>query len=245
MGCVVVWSAKADFMARLADWDKETDPLWPLQRAERAALLSLNVPYFMTPSNGTAICDLRGVSAETVATPGLERARERLQALDENEIAWQVEVIRENVNQPARTASNVARTETVSVFAQTIPDNARFKAEASKIAAELAKHAIRRGPGAAWIGLDWLGDSDVFQLVCLGPDLYNGASGIALFLAAHAAVTGNEASGELALAGLSHIRKNLKGANAARVARSLGLGAATGLGSVVYAFAVIAKCVRD
>jgi type 2 lantibiotic biosynthesis protein LanM len=241
----IVWSAQADFMARLADWDKETDPLWPLQRAERAALLSLNVPHFITPSNGTAIYDLRGVSAETVAKPGLDRARERLQALDENEIAWQVEVIRENVNQPARTASNLARGETVRALAQTIPDNARFAAEAGKIAAELAKHAIRRGPAAAWIGLDWLGDSDVFQLVCLGPDLYNGASGIALFLAAHAAVTADAASAELAHAGLTHIRKNLKSRNAPRLARSLGIGAATGLGSIVYALAVIAKCLGE
>jgi type 2 lantibiotic biosynthesis protein LanM len=241
----IVWSAQADFMARLADWDKETDPLWPLQRAERAALLSLTVPYFVTPSDGTTIYDLHGISAETAATPGLERARQRLQALDDNEIAWQVEVIRENVNQPARTASDVARNDTVNVCAQAIPDNARFKAEAGKIAAELATHAIRRGPSAAWIGLDWLGDSDVFQLVCLGPDLYNGVSGIALFLAAHAAVTADAASAELARAGLAHIRKNLKSRNAPRLARSLGIGAATGLGSIVYAFAVMAKCLGE
>ena len=127
----------------------------------------------------------------------------------------------------------------------TAPAPEIFIAEADRIASEIARLAVRRGPGAAWIGLDWLGDAEVFQLVCLGPDLYNGATGIALFLAAHAAVTGNQASGELALAGLSHVRKNLKGANAPRAARSLGIGAATGLGSVVYAFAVIAECLRN
>ncbi len=41
------------------------------------------------------------------------------------------------------------------------------------------------------------------------------------------------------------MRKNLKGRNAARMARSLGTGGATGLGSIVYAFAVMAKCLRD
>ena len=46
------------------------------------------------------------------------------------------------------------------------------------------------------------------------------SSGIAVFLAAHAAVTGSAASGELALAGVSHLRKNLKSRNAARMARS-------------------------
>ena len=32
-----VWSAQADFVARLAEWDEESDPLWPLHRAERDA----------------------------------------------------------------------------------------------------------------------------------------------------------------------------------------------------------------
>ena len=31
----VIWSAQADFLARLADWEKDSDPVWPLQRAER------------------------------------------------------------------------------------------------------------------------------------------------------------------------------------------------------------------
>ncbi len=73
------------------------------------------------------------------------------------------------------------------------PGKETFLAEADKIAADLSRHAIRQGPSAAWIGLDWLGDSEVAQLVPLGADLYNGLSGIALFLAAHAAVSGEQA----------------------------------------------------
>src|SRR5262249_7745099 len=64
-------------------------------------------------------------------------------------------------------------------------------------------------------------------------------------LAAHANVAANAASAELAHAGLAHIRRNLNGRNASRFARSLGVGAATGLGSVIYALAVIAKCLGD
>ncbi len=48
----IAWSAQADFIARLADWETESDPLWPLQRAERAALLALNVPHFTVPDDG-------------------------------------------------------------------------------------------------------------------------------------------------------------------------------------------------
>ncbi len=237
-----IWSTQADFMARLADWDKTTDPLWPLQRAERAALVSLNVPYLVTPSDGVAISDLGGISAETAAMPGLDRAATRLQTLDRNEIGWQIEVIRENLNQQSVGTSNHKPRPSLDSSVATAPDKALFEAEADKIAAELAQQAIRRGDSAAWIGLDWLGDSEVFQLVCLGPDLYNGATGIALFLAAHGAVRGHAASTELALAGLAHIRRNLNSRSVARFARSLGIGAATGLGSIVYGFCVIAKC---
>jgi type 2 lantibiotic biosynthesis protein LanM len=241
-----IWSAQADFVARLSEWEKDSDPLWPLLRAERSGLLALNVPHFVSPSDGGEISDDHGIAVRTGATSGLDRARARLQNLDESEIAWQVEVIRENTNAAARPAAAAAAPQDdLTPFADIAPGKKIFAAEAGNIAAELARYAIRRGPGAAWIGLDWLGDSEVFQLVCLGPDLYNGATGIALFLAAHAAVTDSKPSGELALAGLSHLRKNLKSRNAARMARALGIGGATGLGSIVYALTVIAKCLDD
>ena len=129
-----------------------------------------------------------------------------------------------------------------AAFAKT---QAIFIREADKIVEELANRAIRRGPGAAWIGLDWLGDADVFQLVCLGPDLYNGTSGIGVFLSAHAAVTSHPTSGELARASVSYLRKNLKSRDAARMARSIGVGGATGLGSIVYALTLMASYLRD
>ena len=241
------WSAQADFVARLAEWEKESDPLWPLQRAERDALLSLNVPHFVSASDGNAIGDAGDTSVRTMATSGLARARARVRNFDEKEIAWQIEVIRENTNSilPATAARQQAREETPVDGADAAPRKEIFIAEADRIAAELSRYAIRRGPGAAWIGLDWLGDSEVFQLVCLGPDLYNGSSGIALFLAAHAAATGSKPSGELALAAIALLRKNLTGRNAPRLARALGIGAATGLGSIVYALAVMAKCLNN
>jgi type 2 lantibiotic biosynthesis protein LanM len=243
----VIWSAQADFIARLADWDRQTDLLWPLHRAERNALVALNVPHFRNASDGTIVRDAYGIAVRTAAIPGLERARTRLDHLDEAEIAWQVEVIRENTNPqtPAQAPQRPRRDEAFGRDASAAPDKQLYLVEADKIAAALSRYAIRRGPAAAWIGLDWLGDSDVFQLVCLGADLYNGATGIAFFLTAHGAVTANAASSALALAGVAQIRKNLKSRNAPRLARSLGIGAGTGLGSIVYALTVMAQWLDD
>ncbi len=248
----VIWSAQADFIARLSDWQSEHNPLWPLQRAERAALLALNVPHFVSASDGHDISDANGSSVHIALPSGLNRARERFRNFDEREIAWQTEVIRENTNSIPRSAKPLApelqetsRQETPRQESAIAPTKESFTAEADRIAAELSHYAIRRGPSVAWIGLDWLGDSEFSQLVCLGPDLYNGICGIGVFLSAHAAVTGNKASAELAYAGLAQLRKNLKSRNAARMARALGLGGAVGLGSVVYALAVMAKCLHD
>lgn len=234
-----IWSAQADFMARLADWEKDVDPLWPLQRAERSALVTLNVPHFVSLSDASEINDITGISVRTQAPSGLQRARERVRNLDAKEIAWQVEVIRENTNSTAKPAAPAAKA------GDAAPAKDTFAAEAGRIAAELSSLAIRRGPGAAWIGLDWLGDAEAFQLICLGPDLYNGETGIALFLAAHAAVTASASSRDLALAGIANLRKSLKSRNAPRMARALGLGGGIGLGSIVYALTVLAKLLDD
>ena len=243
----VLWSAQADFVARLADWDRDADPLWPLQRAERSALLTLNVPYFISPSDGSDIRDVQGSSVPSGATSGLDRARARTLGLNAQEIAWQVEVIRHNTSSLAKPGISavIAAPEDIRLEAPAAPAAEILAAEADRIAEEIGRQAIRRGPAAAWIGLDWLGDAEVFQLVCLGPELYNGTAGIALFLAAHAQVAGSAPSRELARAGLARLRKTLRGRNAPRLARALGIGGAAGLGSIVYALTVISKSLRD
>ncbi len=241
-----IWSAQADFVARLSEWEKDSDPLWPLQRAERSALLALNVPHFVSPSDGGTISDASGIAVGTGGDFGPRSGRARVfeiwmsgRSLGRSRSSGRIRIRR-------RARPRRQRHRMICRYLRTPRRPRRFSSpKPARIAAELSRYAIRRGPGAAWIGLDWLGDSDVFQLVCFGPDLYNGATGIALFLAAHAAATDSKPSGELALAGLSHLRKNLKSRNAARMARALGIGGATGLGSIVYALTVMAKCLDN
>lgn len=242
----VLWSAQADFLARLADWDNDSDLLWPLQRAERAALVALNVPYFSLPSDGQEIRDTTGISVRMQAPSGLARARGRARSFDDQDIAWQVEVIKQNRSASSRSAAPpIENPPLLSPEIMNAPVRETFLAEANKIAEEVSTRAIRRGPGAAWIGLDWLGDTEEWQLAVLGPDLYNGVSGIAVFLAAHSLVTGRGSSAELALGAIAHLRKSIRGHNSARLARSLGLGGGNGLGSVVYAFSVVSKLLND
>jgi type 2 lantibiotic biosynthesis protein LanM len=249
MGDGAIWSAQADFPARMADWENDSDPFWPFQRAERLAVLSLNVPHFVSPSDGSVIRDATGISVRKEAMPGIYRARARVQGWDVGDIALQIEVIRQNTAVISRSAgpelANLAPRRLLRPDAAFVPNKESFLVEAERIAAEISNLAIRKGPSAAWIGVAWLGDSEVFHLIPLGASLYDGVCGIAVFLAAHASVMGCKSSGELALAAVSHIRKSLRGGNAARIARALGTGGATGLGSIVYALAIMSKCLHD
>lgn len=246
----VVWSAQADLPARLADWEKDTDPEWPLPRAERSALLTLNVPYFTMLTDGTDYRDAAGVSVAIEGIRGLDRAWARLRSLNDREIDWQVTIIRQNMESfaevsPAPTGAVVSDRGCEPDDDDVPPSRDVFVAAADAIAAELSGYAIRRETGAAWIALDWSGDSETFQLVVLGAGLYNGVSGIALFLAAHAAVTGCDSSAELVRAAIAHFRRQFTGRNAARSARALGIGGGSGLGSMIYALSVMSTCLHD
>jgi type 2 lantibiotic biosynthesis protein LanM len=243
------WSAQADFLARLSDWERPSEASWPLRRSERAALLTLNVPYFVSSSDRSEISDTAGLTVGTGVASGLDRARARLRSFDEKEIAWQVAVIRENTSSLPRSKGSGSREgerrRLLAPPAEAAPTQAAFLAEAGKVAGDIARYAIRRGPGAAWIGFDWLGESEAAQLTPVGLDFYNGVSGIAVFLAAHAAIAGDASSRELALAAVSHLRASLKSRNAARISRSIGVGGGSGLGSIVYALTVMSKCLDD
>ena len=227
----VVWSAQADFLARLADWEKASDPLWPLQRAERAALLELNVPHFVLPSDGNEIRDASGISVRTEATPGLDRARARVGSLDE--AGYRLA----DRGHPANTAA-VSRSEgrrrplrkeaAFCAPARRSAGKETFIAEADKIAAELARHAIRRGPGAAWIGLDWLGDSEVCPARASRSRSLQRRLRHRAFSRCPRRGDGGKSSRELALAAVAHLRKNLKPQRGAHGAIP-GIGGATGL----------------
>jgi type 2 lantibiotic biosynthesis protein LanM len=243
----VMWSAQADFLARLADWD-HVDPTWPLQRAERSAVLNLNVPFFAMQTNDSRICAADGLSIETQAISGLQRARARVRRLDAQDISWQLDVMRQSLS-AATAATMTSRQDqpTALVYPDigNIPTPDLFLSEADRVAEYVSSIATRRGSAAAWIGLGPISDSEVSRLTVLGHDLYNGNCGIAIFFAAHAAATQRATSAEIAMESLAQLRRDMKSRSAARLARSWGIGAATGLGSMVYGLTVVSKLLDD
>ncbi len=244
----VTWSAHAEFLSRLADWDSQDDLLWPLQEAERLALVNLNVPHFVSPSDEDVVSAITGHRTQTGATPGLERATERFNQWSRLEIARQVEIIQVSTSFVSRsdidTKGKYLSNRKLKPSAPSL-DQTALAIEAARIAATVYQYATIKDKSAAWVGLDWLGDAEVGQLVTLGSDLYNGASGIALFLAAHARYSNDPISRELALKALASTRLQITQPSAPRWARGLGIGGASGLGSIVYALTVISELLAE
>lgn len=248
MGDGAMWSAHLDFISRLADWDKDSEALWPLVAAEHGALADLNVPFFVHAANDGCVRDGGGTTtAASGFIPGLDVARQRIAELDEARIAWQLDVVRlttmTSLSDPVTNAANrelSARPDKSQEL-----DHTMVLDWANRVVERLAARAIREGDGAAWIGLDPLADGGGWQLAVLGNDLYGGAPGVALFLAAHAHVAGVTSSRELALAGLASVRHIINSNRAAHLARVLGIGGASGLGSLIYAFTSIARLLDD
>lgn len=244
----VTWSAQAEFLSRLADWDAKEDLLWPLQEAERVALVNLNVPHFVSPSDEDSVFAITGHRTQTGAIPGLQRAKQRFSQWSTKEIKRQVEIIQISTSFVSRSDLDIKEK---YLFKRKLNqselslDQESLASEVTQIAATIGQHGTIKEKSAAWVGLDWLGDSEVGQLVTIGPDLYNGSSGIALFLAAHARFANDPVSRELAFKALASTRAQITQSSAPRWARSLGIGGASGLGSVVYALTVISELMAE
>ena len=247
----ILWSAQADFLVRLADWDSQTDLLWPLQQAERLALVNLNVPHFVSLSDGDLVGDVLGNGVSTGSVSGIDRATARMNEFNADEIKWQCDVIKISTSFLSRTdEADTQRSKYLFTRKLPVPvfpslSREQLSSEVRHIASVIEGFAVVRQDSAAWVGLDWLGDSEVGQLVTLGPDFYNGVLGITLFLAAYAKHSADPKARDLAIKALSGIRYQINGINSARWARSLGIGAGSGMGSVVYTLTVMSELLGD
>jgi type 2 lantibiotic biosynthesis protein LanM len=163
--------------------------------SELAQLLAGDVPIFLTTPSTT---DLAGGDAAVLPgmleRTGLDVARERLAGLSEGHLAQQTWFIEASLTalvmgDPTRWGpqSTVDRPAVPEVAAAD-----RYTAAASRIGDRLLETAIVEADRIGWLGLNLVADK-VWTLNAAGIDLYNGISGIGLFLGYLAGATGNPA----------------------------------------------------
>ncbi|MEI4196713.1 type 2 lanthipeptide synthetase LanM family protein [Roseovarius sp. E0-M6] len=196
---------------------RETVEFWPLCVHEKEALLRGDIPYFTTSTNA------HGWHADNNSVPrlfsksGTDVIQERLCGMSPEGAHAQVGLIRASMHaaKPIHVDSACRDLESCAL----------------EIGSTLAALALGEDT------LDWVAPQSckrtgLFELATIGNDLYDGRSGIAVFLAALFAATGHRESGRLARC----IYDQLLVGVSSRLPLQRDRGGCVGAGSIVYAF---------
>ena len=225
-------------------------------RAEKQALTELDVPFFTVCPRSRNLEIGPGRTIENCfSQAGYERVLERFRKLGAEDLEEQIRIIRGSF-----WAKMASRPSPVALGQRSVERHADEAAgagagqlldEALKIARQLQTVAVHGRDGSmTWLSLVRRPQAENYSFGPLGPGLFDGLGGIALFLAALHKVTGKAEFREAAIATLQPIRRALStyqailrtGKKTARQDITLG---ATGLGSVAYACTRIGKWLEE
>lgn len=220
--------------------------------AEQQALTRLDIPYFTALTDGLDLySDGQSKIANYFTVSSFDQVVARIQGLNEPAMRRQIELIQDVITSTGspQTAPPVAWVQLIN-SQTTDPQNIdsqntdfqniafnsdRVIDQVSQFITLLEREAIWAEDAATWLGPVPLPGEQLHRLGLIGTDLYSGTSGIALFLAAFEAVTGESSKRKLTLAALTPLRQSLiDPLSGAQLLRKIGLGGATGLASTLY-----------
>ncbi|WP_214409115.1 type 2 lanthipeptide synthetase LanM family protein [Sphaerisporangium fuscum] len=250
-GTLLTESTHPDVLRHGLDRDRVLDYLWAIsggdparQRVVRYEIEDLwagDIPIFTTRPDSTDLWTSGGVRIPgLLREPGLTRATRKIMSLGDADRARQEWVIRASMVSRDRSGLAALVQEAPSgPSGGTPPDPARLVAAARDIADLIARDACDDGKRVNWLGLE-LVDEKHWTPRPLGPDLYGGYIGVALFLARLAVVTGAERYADLARRALTPVPRLAGNADGRPV-----MGAFTGLAGVAYGLLHLAVLLEE
>ncbi len=215
---------------------------WPILAAELEAMERLDVPHFVGASDSDALpIGETTAIAHYFERPSYHASRAKVAAMDAADLGRQVDVLRlAFVARSARAELGSVTLGDGAVVAPVAATDDALIAGAARIADEIAERAVRgRDGSAAWLDIGYTRRADRFQLQPMGIDLYDGATGIGLFLAAYERATGDDRHHALALGAMAQARRP------GRYLERMDIGGISGIGSVIYALVRVARFIKE
>jgi type 2 lantibiotic biosynthesis protein LanM len=184
---------KLEQMARSFLLADEKPGHWPVFAAELRQMQQLDIPFFTHPIDGDALElgeDLPSLKG-FIETSGLAAARQRLDQLDPDALAFQLRLIRGACEarqmratatpEPVAAADTAAGPERINTNGDA---DCPSPAEAARRIAEilLASAIADQGGAIEWLGMDLGADGESFSFGPVGMSLYGGSIGIACLL---------------------------------------------------------------
>jgi type 2 lantibiotic biosynthesis protein LanM len=211
---------------------EERPPIWPLTTEERCCLQDLDVPYFDLPSDRTTLVAADGEEIEGLfEASGYQAVTGRIEDLSLADLGLQLVSLSRELE-----SDGAAGTE---------PGPASWlEREARAVGHAIAERSAKLAGTDGMAGLDWL-KPERFVDRPLSLNLYDGAAGVALFLAELAAVTEADEFRRLALRAVEPTEAWLeKGPTVAWIAPQ-GIGLCFGLGGLIHAWVEMASLLQE
>lgn len=219
----VVFGVHLDQLSRTYLTSSYAQSLWPLLRQEVAALSRLDIPRFTASASDTSlVLAAVGSVADSVARTPLAQCMDNFANFSVEDVDVQCGLIRSVLSElPAPTVRRSGHP-------------ASFSAMAVLIGERLATSAIPLpDESLTWAVPVYNSALSLYQHDLLGDDLFGGRSGVSLFFAALASVTAQNRWRALSLATLP-TRPHCND-----------LGAATGVGSLLYTYTLISRLLNE
>jgi len=228
-----------------------SDKMRPLLGSERHDLLRGDVPYFKANVDNTSLIDSRGnhFTGFFDQTPFEQVAGKIRNKFSEHDLRQQLRFIRMSFR---AKATDVKKEETGVRFAAEATESSSTAAEWMELATKIGEHIIENSIfdqdeqgqiDRTWISTVLEGRDEIqWSLAPVGNDLYNGNSGIALFLGYLGKITGRE---EFTQAALEAAYSVIKEVEILKLDHPYLNGAYNGLSGYFYMIALLGELTND
>ncbi|MEA5601589.1 type 2 lanthipeptide synthetase LanM family protein [Nostoc sp. UHCC 0252] len=209
-----------DVLRNALDRDRLFDRLWlgieqephltKVITAERNDLWQGDIPLFTTLPNSRDLWSSSGERiADFFAESGMALVQRRIQQLNEADLTQQLWFIRASLTTLVTVGEQTQSPSYLVTEVQHQASREQLLVAARAVGDRLETLALCSEQDATWIGLQ-LTPQETWFLTALNMDLYNGLSGVTLFLAYLGAVTAEERYTNLAKAALTTIRRQVE-----------------------------------
>ncbi|NMG07797.1 type 2 lantipeptide synthetase LanM [Brasilonema sp. UFV-L1] len=246
-------SVQLDILSRAMLSSDSKCSFWPLLKIEQQALEQMDIPLFTSYPDSDALTLAPNETVEKYfKEPSLNRIIACLNNLNDEDLEKQIGFIKGSLY--SRTASKDSSSSLsdnvgLNLDAVTPLTTEEMVQQAIAIALDLEKRAICSAEGSVgWITFAHIVKAQRFQLQPMEFGLYDGSCGVALFLAALEAVTGDNGFRKLTVGALQPLRKVLHNSNSKsgqKITKRIGIGGAMGIGSILYALVRISQLLGE